>query len=167
MDFESNCGDTDDKLQMFENIPETKGTAATNVSVGCGTNDRTKSVGASGKRISSDVRKEVVAKKVQGNTFEVWNNYEKISAVDGVEKCKCKGCGRLYTCNSDTGTTHLRRHVQKSDLIPKYNGVGAMLVDHSRTFRSRKLDHKAYRDALSRCIIMHDLPFSYVEYEGL
>ena len=42
-----------------------------------------------------------------------------------------------------------------------------MLVDHSGTLRSRKLDHKAYRDALSRCIIMHDLPFSYAEYEGV
>ena len=42
-----------------------------------------------------------------------------------------------------------------------------MLVDHSRMFRSRKLDHKAYRDAHSRCIIMHDFLFSYVEYEGV
>ena len=103
MDFESNCGDADDELQMFENTPETKSATATNVSVGCGTNDRTKSVGASGKRISSDVGKEVVAKKVRGNTFEVWNNYEKIGVVDGMEKCKCKGYGRLYACNSDNG----------------------------------------------------------------
>ena len=42
-----------------------------------------------------------------------------------------------------------------------------MLVDHSGMLRSRKLDHKAYRDTLSRCIIMHDLPFSYAEYEGV
>ena len=42
-----------------------------------------------------------------------------------------------------------------------------MLVDHSRMLRSRKLDHKAYQDALSRCIIMHDLPFSYAKYEGV
>ena len=119
MDFESNCGDADDELQMFENTPETKSATTTNVSVGCGTNDKTKSVGASGKRISSDVGKEVVAKKVQGNTSEVWNNYENIGVVDGVEKCKCKGCGRLYTCNSENGTTHLRRHVQKFHLIPK------------------------------------------------
>ena len=86
MDFESNCGNADDGLQMFKNTPETKSATATNVSVGCGTNDRTKFVGASGKRISSDVGKEVVAKKVQGNTSEVWNNYEKIGVVDGVEK---------------------------------------------------------------------------------
>ena len=111
MDFESNCGDADDELRMFENTHETKSATATNVYVGCGTNDRTKFVGASGKRISSDVGKEVVAKKFRGNTFEVWNNYEKIGVVDGVEKCKCKGCGRLYTCNSDNETTHLRRHV--------------------------------------------------------
>ena len=50
---------------------------------------------------------------------------------------------------ANNGTTHLRRHVQKFHLIPKYNDAGAMLVDHSRMLRSRKLDHKAYRDALS------------------
>ena len=57
MDFESNYGDADDELQMFENTPETKSATATNVSVGCGTNDMTMYVGASGKRISSDVGK--------------------------------------------------------------------------------------------------------------
>ena len=113
MDFESNCGDADDELQMFENTPETKSATATNVSVGCGTNDRTKFVGASCKRISSDVRKEVFVKKVRVNTFEVWNNYEKIGVVDGVKKCKCKGCGRLYTCNSDNGTTHFKTSCPK------------------------------------------------------
>ena len=54
MDFESNCGDADDELKMFENTPKTKSIVATNVSGGCGTNDRTKSIGASGKRISCD-----------------------------------------------------------------------------------------------------------------
>ena len=133
---------------MFENTPETKSATTTNVSVGCGTNDRTKIVGASCKRISSDVEKEVVVKKVRGNTSEVWNNYKKIGVVDGMEKCKCKGCRRLYTCNSDNRTTHLRRHVQQCHLIPKYNDVGAMLVDHSGTLRSWKLDHKASRCTL-------------------
>ena len=42
-----------------------------------------------------------------------------------------------------------------------------MLIDHPRMLRSRKLDHKAYQDALSRCIIMHDIPFSYAKYEGV
>ena len=162
MDFESNYGDLDDELQMFENTHETKSTAATNasISIGCGTSDRSQFVGISGKRISSDVGKEVVANKIRVNTSEVLNRYEKIGLVDGAEKCKYKGCGRLCTCNSYNETTHLRRHVQKCHLIPKYNDVGAMLVDYSRMLRSQKLDHKVYRDALSRCIIMHDLPFS-------
>ena len=47
-------------------------------------------------------------------------------------------------------TTHLRCHVQNGYLIPKYNDIGAMLVDHSGMLRSQKLNHKAYRDALSR-----------------
>ena len=161
MDFESNCGNAIDDLQMFENTLETKSTVATNASVGYRTSDRTKYVSASGRRIYSDVGKEVVSKKVRGNAYEVWNHYENIGLVDGVEKCKCKGSERIYTCDSNNGTTHLRHYVQKYHLIPKYNDVGAMLVDHSGMLRSRKLDDKAYRDALSRYIIMHDLPISY------
>ena len=129
MDFESNCGDADDELQIFKNTPETKSTDATNASIGCGTNNKIKSVCASSKRISSDVGKEAVAKKM-------WNHYKKIGLVDGAEKCKCKGCGRLYTCNLDNGTTHLRCHVKKCQLIPKYNDVGAMLIDHLGMLRS-------------------------------
>ena len=128
IDFESNGGDADDELQMLENILGNKRTATTNAFIGCGTSDRVKSVGASGKRIYSDVGKEAITKKVQGNIFEVWNHYEKIGLVDGAEKCKCKGCGRLYTCNPDNGTTYLRRQVQKCHLIPKYNDVGAILI---------------------------------------
>ena len=71
MDFESNCRNANDELQMFKNTHEIKCTIATNASVGCGTSDSIKSVGVSCKRISCDVRKEVVAKKVRGNTFEV------------------------------------------------------------------------------------------------
>ena len=58
MDFESNCMDVDDELKMFENNPETRSTIATNASIGYGTSDRTKSVCAVGKRISSDVGKK-------------------------------------------------------------------------------------------------------------
>ena len=64
MNFESNCGDVDDELQIFENMPKTKSIASTNASVGCGTSDRIKSIGASSKRISSDVRKKAISKKV-------------------------------------------------------------------------------------------------------
>ena len=49
MDFESNFGDADDELQMFENTLETKSIAATNASVGYGISDKTKFVGASEK----------------------------------------------------------------------------------------------------------------------
>ena len=76
---------------MFENTLETKSIAAIDASIGRGISDRTKSIDASGKRIYSDVGKKVIAKKVRGNSSKVWNHYEKIGLVDGVEKCKCKG----------------------------------------------------------------------------
>ena len=59
------------KLQMFENTPETKSTTATNASIGCGTSDRTKSVGACGKKISSDVGQEGVDMKDRANISAV------------------------------------------------------------------------------------------------
>ena len=65
MDFESNCGDADDELQMFENTPETKSATATNVSVGCGTNDKTKSVGASGKELVVMLGKKLLLRKFE------------------------------------------------------------------------------------------------------
>ena len=49
---------------MFKNTLETKKIAATNALVGCGTSERTMSIDVSGKKISSDVGKEVVDKKV-------------------------------------------------------------------------------------------------------
>ena len=136
-------------MQIFENTHEIKSIAATNAFIGCSTSDRNKSIVISSKRISSDVRKEVVAKKVRGNTSEVWNHYENIGLVDGVEKCKCEDRGKLYTCNSDNGITHLRRHVQKCHLIPKNNDVGVMLVDHSEMLRPRNF--------IIRLIKMHSL----------
>ena len=39
MDFESNCGDPDDELQMFENTHKTKSIVVTNASIDCGTSD--------------------------------------------------------------------------------------------------------------------------------
>ena len=48
---------------------------------------------------------------------------------------------------------HLIMHLDKA----RPNGI----------LKKWKFDSKAYRDALSKCIIQHDLPFSYAEYEGV
>ncbi|KZT76286.1 hypothetical protein F511_46689 [Dorcoceras hygrometricum] len=48
----------------------------------------------------------------------------------------------------------------------KFYDVGQMLVDHDGKVRSRKVDQKVVRDLLAAAIIRHDLPFSFVEYDG-
>lgn len=42
------------------------------------------------------------------------------------------------------------------------------MIDNQATLLKKwKFDSKAYREALAKCIIMHDLPFSFAEYEGV
>lgn len=99
---------------------------------------------------------------------EVWNYFEKPCLIDdGVLKCECKHCKKKYSCKSDNDTTHLRRHVIKCFKTAQYQDLNHLLDNQATLLKKWKFDSKAYRDALSKCIIMHDLPFSYAEYEGV
>ncbi|KAH6781690.1 hypothetical protein C2S51_006983 [Perilla frutescens var. frutescens] len=106
--------------------------------------------GGNGKRIRSDV----------------WKYNIRIGKINGAEKCECKNCGKLYTCNPDSGTNHLKCHVEKCLKTPlKYHDVGVMLDNQTTLAKTWAFDSKAYRDALARSIIQHDLSFSYCQYD--
>ena len=42
-----------------------------------------------------------------------------------------------------------------------------MIIDYQGKVRSRKIEPKFFRELISRAIVKHDLPFSYVEYDGV
>ena len=83
---------------------------------------------------------------------------------DGKEKCKCKACGKEYTCASKSGTSHLARHIPRCHMVPQFQDVGGMLIDYEGKLRKRKFDSNMNREILSELIISHDLPFSIVEW---
>ena len=83
---------------------------------------------------------------------------------DGKEKCKCKACGKEYTCASESRTSHLARHIPKCHMVPEFHDIGGMLIDYEGKLRKRKFDSKINREILSELIIAHDLPFSIVEW---
>ncbi|KAF7802506.1 zinc finger BED domain-containing protein RICESLEEPER 2-like [Senna tora] len=92
----------------------------------------------------------------------------RIGIVDGKEKAQCKGCERKYVIgSSNIGTSTLLRHIPKCVGLPKFKDIGVMMLDHAGKLRSRQVDPKRVREAMSMAIIEHDLPYSFVEYRRI
>ena len=108
---------------------------------------------------------EPKTKKAKALTSNAWNFFVKIGTDKDVkEKCKCKACGKEYTCASKLGTSHLSHHIPRCHKIPRFHDVGDMLIDSEGKLKKRKFDPKMNREILSDLIIEHDLPFSIVEW---
>ena len=68
-------------------------------------------------------------KKAKTLTSDVWNYFVKIGVIkDGKEKCKCRACGKEYSCASRLGTSHLSCHIPKCHMIPRFHDVGKMPI---------------------------------------
>ncbi|KAF7801664.1 zinc finger BED domain-containing protein RICESLEEPER 2-like [Senna tora] len=83
-----------------------------------------------------------LSKKSKTSTSKLWKYYIRIGIVDGKEKAQCKG-------------------------LPKFKDIGVMMLDHVGKLRSRQVDPKRVREAMSMAIIEHDLPYSFVEYRRI
>lgn len=49
----------------------------------------------------------------------------------------------------------------------KFYDVGQMILNHDGKMRSRKINQKISRGLVASVVIKHDLPFSFVEYDGI
>ena len=88
----------------------------------------------------------------------------KVGIVDGEEKCRCKGCDKLFTCSTLNGTTHLKRHRDGCNKTIKNHDVGEMMIDAEGKLRKKKFDPKANQEILARIMITHSAPFNMVEW---
>ncbi|XP_039689990.1 zinc finger BED domain-containing protein RICESLEEPER 1-like [Medicago truncatula] len=98
-------------------------------------------------------------------TSDVWLYLVKVGIVDGVEKCRCKACHKLLTCESGSGTSHLKRHVRSCSKTIKNHDVGEMMIDVEGKLRKKKFDPMANREFLARIMITHGAPFNMVEWK--
>jgi hypothetical protein len=121
---------------------------------------------------SVGTKKNLKKGKKRKRTSTVWQFYDIVPNVDPKDPevwAKCKACGNKYKARSSFGTGNLRKHVQA---CPGANtrDVGQMLLagkSGSLSVSDSKFDPKKFRELLVESIILHDLPFSYVEYEGV
>ncbi|KAL5576006.1 hypothetical protein UlMin_017705 [Ulmus minor] len=73
---------------------------------------------------------------------KVWNFFDILPlGADQKLKSQCKKCGAQYMASSKYGTGNMRRHI--------------------------KYDSNKFRELVMACIVMHDLPFQFVEWAGI
>lgn len=108
----------------------------------------------------------------------VWNDFTKKQKADGNYEAICNHCGKKFTANSRSGTTHLRNHLNfclssrrtdgrrrgkkqlialKSTRINNYDKDG-----HGGS----QFDQALSRQDLSRMIILHEYPLEIVKHIG-
>jgi len=103
-------------------------------------------------------------------TSAVWEHFDDIRGKEGEKlKAKCKLCGTVYLAPSTYGTENLKCHI---DSCPRRNtrDVGQMLLSRSQgslSVSNSKFCPKKFRELLVALVIKHDLPFRFVEYEGM
>ncbi|KAI3967818.1 hypothetical protein MKW92_025617 [Papaver armeniacum] len=106
-------------------------------------------------------------------TSEAWNEFEEVYTNGKVTHGKCKHCKTKISATSRNGTSSLRKHL-KSCLVFKgtQQQINQMFFKASETEDGPvaafnfKFNQEVTRDCIARMIILHELPFSFVEYVG-
>ena len=116
------------------------------------------------KRKGEAKAKDKAKGKGKALTSDVWLYLVKVGIVEGVEKCRCKACEKLLTCESGSGTSHLKRHVLSCSKTIRNRDVGEMMIDAEGKLRKKKFDPMANREILAGIMITHGAPFNMVEW---
>ncbi|KAI0524894.1 hypothetical protein KFK09_004284 [Dendrobium nobile] len=100
----------------------------------------------------------------------VWGYFELLpSGKDERQRCKCRNCGTSYLYDSKFGTGNMKRHLVNC-LKRVACDTGPLLLtqfDSSMPSPAPKFDHEKFKDLLTEAVILHDLPFQFVEWEGI
>ena len=83
--------------------------------------------------------------------------------------CKCKKCGNKYLSPGSYGTGTLKRHI-KSYYKKRTKDIAQLILGNkngSLSVSSSKFNPDPFRELLVAAIVMHDLPFQFVEYIGV
>lgn len=101
---------------------------------------------------------------------KVWKFFDVLPlGADGKVRSACKKCGQQYLASSKYGTGNMSRHI-KTCKKRDTRDIGQMLISRDSgtlSLDTCKFDSEKWRELVASCIIMHDLPFQFVEYKGL
>ncbi|XP_050386220.1 zinc finger BED domain-containing protein DAYSLEEPER-like [Argentina anserina] len=109
---------------------------------------------------SSNEVRGMAARKKRARTSVVWITFEDFAeGPDRGRRAKCKKCGTILKCDSGTGTGSMLRHHNKCSISDVVSPQSSTCSD------SFSIDR--FRELVIEAIVRHDLPFNFVEYEGI
>ncbi|MCL7022011.1 hypothetical protein MKW94_017824 [Papaver nudicaule] len=121
----------------------------------------------------SDDSPEVEGAPKRKRTSKIWLDFEQIKVNGIVVQGKCKHCKKVLGAKSENGTSNLKKHLRscfKFKLTQK--GIDQMYLQASEkedgaiaAFNFR-YNQEVTRHQIARMIILHELPFTFVEYVG-
>ncbi|KAK2645950.1 hypothetical protein Ddye_021145 [Dipteronia dyeriana] len=104
-------------------------------------------------------------------TSAVWSSFVIVEKnAQGKEHCKCKYCRKQYICEGTHGTGNMKRHIKFQ--CPKIimHDPHRMLLKNSKSANitvSNPKSQNEFRTIVAETIVLHDLPFSFVEWSGV
>ncbi|KAI3997630.1 hypothetical protein MKX01_011047, partial [Papaver californicum] len=130
-----------------------------------------KQLTAAGDSSSMDNSPPVPLKRKK--TSEAWNEFEQIEEDGKVVQGKCKHCNHKLFAKSTNGTSSLNKHLKSCGLFKtaqkQLNQMflkASVKEDGAVAAYNFKFNQEVTRDRIARMIILHELPFSMVEYVG-
>ncbi|KAJ8430813.1 hypothetical protein Cgig2_006562 [Carnegiea gigantea] len=103
-------------------------------------------------------------------TSTVWEHYEFLPPdKEGNLFCKCKKSAQTYPGDSRYGTDNLKRHLGNCKRR-NVRDIGQLLLEsRSGSLGSRRpeFDSNEFHHLLATCLVKHELPFQFVEYDGV
>lgn len=113
------------------------------------------------------------AKRKRKKTSGVWEHFRLVKLADGTEVCECIHCGEKIKKLKDGTTTPLHRHISFCPKLRAINTVHAGQLklkvvsgkSDSSMIQNWKFDNSRIREIISHMLMVHELPFNFVEYD--
>ena len=113
---------------------------------------------------------EKALKRKRKLTSFVWRHFKMLPlGEDKKQRAKCIKCGSEYLADSKYGTGNLKRHLDTC-LKTSYQDMGQILIAQesgAMALKGGKFNQEKFREMIISAMIMHDLPFNFVEYAGI
>lgn len=110
-------------------------------------------------------------RKTRRLTSAVWRDFKPIYRHKILVKAQCKHYHEVFQAGRDVGTSGVRRHLaaceKRSDLHLYVEKMKSSVSSPDASMLKQwNFNQETSRDLLARMIVMHELPFSIVEYSG-
>ncbi|KAL4364154.1 hypothetical protein GQ457_04G009370 [Hibiscus cannabinus] len=127
--------------------------------------------GAEQVDVANNEEQAPFTKRKRKKTSGVWEHFRLVKLSDGTEMSECIHCGEKIKKLKDGTTTPLHRHIGDCPKLKAVNRGQLNLKvlpgksDSSSMIRNWKFDNTRMREVISHMIMVHELPFNFVEYE--